>query len=74
MGKHKEKKKKKQQDGNDSDGNDETIRSFRVDEVNGAFVCDCPQFKSTGKTCPEILALRLHLKFGSAKPYLGKFT
>ncbi|KAJ7154376.1 hypothetical protein C8R43DRAFT_950017 [Mycena crocata] len=48
-----------------------TLRFFTVtEEIDGALVCNCPEYKATGKPCTEILAARLFIEFGPAKPYL----
>ena len=63
--------KRRKKSGKD-DKDDKSLRFFLVtQEEDGALVCECPEFKATGKVCVEILATRLEIDFGPAKPYLG---
>ncbi|KAJ7886149.1 hypothetical protein B0H14DRAFT_2563469 [Mycena olivaceomarginata] len=49
----------------------QTIRSYKVtEEPDGTLVCNCPEFRATGKVCTEILAAvadKFHLDEPAAK-------
>ncbi|KAJ7031304.1 hypothetical protein C8F04DRAFT_1262916 [Mycena alexandri] len=36
---------------------------------SGAFICDCPQYRATAKTCPDIVAARHYIEFGPPTHY-----
>ncbi|KAJ7681457.1 hypothetical protein B0H14DRAFT_3678449 [Mycena olivaceomarginata] len=64
------KKKSKHKDNNPS--GPQTIRSYKVtEEPDGTLVCNCPEFRATGKVCTEILAVRLSIEFGPPGPYFA---
>jgi hypothetical protein len=66
------KKKKKSKHKDDNPSGPQTIRSYKVtEEPDGTLVCNCPEFRATGKVCTEILAVRLSIEFGPPGPYFG---
>lgn len=70
MPKKKDEKRSKKSSKDDKDS--KSLRFYLVtQEEDGALVCQCPDFKATGKVCVDILATRLEIDFGPAKPYLG---
>lgn len=40
---------------------------------SGAFICDCPQYRATAKTCPDIVAARHYIEFGPPTNYNSGF-
>ncbi|KAJ7719802.1 hypothetical protein B0H16DRAFT_1739144 [Mycena metata] len=36
---------------------------------HGALICDCPQYRATAKTCPDIAAARYYMEFGPPTKY-----
>ncbi|KAJ7346080.1 hypothetical protein DFH08DRAFT_961557 [Mycena albidolilacea] len=66
------KKKKKSKHKDDNPSGPQTIRSYKVtEEPDGTLVCNCPEFRATGKVCTEILAVRLSIEFGPPGPYFA---
>ncbi|KAJ7845286.1 hypothetical protein B0H14DRAFT_2584835, partial [Mycena olivaceomarginata] len=54
------KKKKKSKHKDDNPSGPQAIRSYKVtEEPDGTLVCNCPEFRATGKVCTEILAFHL---------------
>ncbi|KAF7362355.1 hypothetical protein MVEN_00582200 [Mycena venus] len=67
--------KKKKSKSKDTDGgqSSQVLRPFRVtEEKGGTLVCQCPEFRATGKVCQEILAVRLWMDFGPPQPYFAE--
>ncbi|KAJ6547522.1 hypothetical protein B0H19DRAFT_1166092 [Mycena capillaripes] len=63
------KKKKKKKTTSNSEGG--LVYHKVTENADSSLSCDCREFKSTGKPCVEILAMRLHLEYGPAKPYFA---
>ncbi|KAJ7632266.1 hypothetical protein FB45DRAFT_498571 [Roridomyces roridus] len=70
------KKKGSRKKANDSSDDEEpesdpgTLRSYYVtQDKKGNLSCTCRQFRATGKACPKILAIQLHIQFGPSKNY-----
>ncbi|KAJ6454191.1 hypothetical protein C8R45DRAFT_1112130 [Mycena sanguinolenta] len=72
--KKKSNKEKKTKTKNANHDTEPRIRSYRVtQEVDGALVCNCPEYRETGKACVDILAIRTYLEFGPPKAYFTEF-
>ncbi|KAJ7700577.1 hypothetical protein B0H16DRAFT_1834871 [Mycena metata] len=46
------------------------VRHYTVQRnQHGALICDCPQYRATAKTCPDIAAARYYMEFGPPTKY-----
>ncbi|KAJ7694524.1 hypothetical protein B0H14DRAFT_3905649, partial [Mycena olivaceomarginata] len=67
------KKKKKSKHKDDNPSGPQAIRSYKVtEEPDGTLVCNCPEFRATGKVCTEILAFTV--PESHKPPPAGNFT